>query len=103
MIGGVQGRGRPALAVGSGNGDDLNRTSLSSTRTGGVGRRGGAEVEGPPIQRAILDALEAHYTALRAMIRDHVTHKRLPFLRFFACEQDLSHEPRDAPLPDAVA
>jgi hypothetical protein len=60
-------------------------------------------VEGPATQRSVLDALEARYPALRGTIRDHVTHRRRPFLRFFACEQDLSLEPPDAPLPDAVA
>jgi molybdopterin synthase sulfur carrier subunit len=54
-------------------------------------------------QRAVLDALEACYPMLRGTIRDHVTHQRRPFVRFFACEQDLSHELPDAPLPDAVA
>jgi sulfur-carrier protein len=54
-------------------------------------------------QRSILDALEAGYPMLRGTIRDHVTRERRAFLRFFACEQDLSHEPPDAPLPDAVA
>jgi hypothetical protein len=54
-------------------------------------------------QRSVLDALEACYPMLRGTIRDHVTQQRRPFLRFFACEQDLSHEPPDAPLPDAVA
>ena len=53
-------------------------------------------------QRAVLDALEARYPALCGTIRDHGTKKRRPFVRFFACEQDLSHEPADAPLPDAV-
>lgn len=61
------------------------------------------EVEGPATQRSVLDALEARYPALRGTVRDHVTQARRPFLRFFACEQDLSHEPPDAPLPDAVA
>jgi hypothetical protein len=61
------------------------------------------EVEGPVTQRSVLDALEACYPMLRGTIRDHVTQKRRPFLRFFACEQDLSHELPDAPLPDAVA
>jgi sulfur-carrier protein len=61
------------------------------------------EVERPVTQRSVLDALEARYPMLRGTIRDHVTLKRRPFLRFFACEQDLSHEPPDAPLPDAVA
>ena len=57
---------------------------------------------GPPTRAAVLDALEARYPMLRGTIRDHVTGRRRPFVRFFACEQDLSHEPPDAPLPDAV-
>jgi sulfur-carrier protein len=61
------------------------------------------EVEGPATQRSVLDALEARYPMLKGTIRDHVTKLRRPFLRFFACEEDLSHEPPDAPLPDAVA
>ncbi|HWR52741.1 MAG TPA: MoaD/ThiS family protein [Bryobacteraceae bacterium] len=61
------------------------------------------DVEGPATQRSVLDALEAHYPMLRGTIRDHVTQRRRPFLRFFACEQDLSHDPPDTPLPDAVA
>lgn len=61
------------------------------------------EVEGEVTQRAVLDALESRYPMLRGTIRDHVTHRRRAFVRFFACEQDLSHEPPDAPLPDAVA
>jgi len=61
------------------------------------------EVQGPATQRSILDALEARYPMLRGTIRDHVTQQRRPFLRFFACEQDLSHDSPDAPLPDAVA
>jgi sulfur-carrier protein len=61
------------------------------------------EVEGPVTQRSILDALEAGYPMLRGTIRDQVTQLRRPFLRFFACEQDLSHDPPDAPLPEAVA
>jgi sulfur-carrier protein len=61
------------------------------------------DLEGPVTRRAILDALEGRYPALRGTIRDQVTHERRPFLRFFACEQDLTHEPPDAPLPDAVA
>ncbi len=60
------------------------------------------EVEGPVTQAAVLTALEARYPALRGTIRDHATGRRRPFVRFFACEQDLSHEPPDAPLPDAV-
>jgi sulfur-carrier protein len=61
------------------------------------------DVEGPATLRSVLDALEARYPMLRGTIRDHVTQKRRPFLRFFACEEDLSHEPPDAPLPEAVA
>jgi molybdopterin synthase sulfur carrier subunit len=61
------------------------------------------EVEGEVTQRSVLDALEARYPALRGTVRDHVTQKRRPFVRFFACEEDLSHESPDAPLPDAVA
>ena len=61
------------------------------------------EIEGQVTQRSILDALEARYPMLRGTIRDHVTKQRRPMLRLFACEEDLSHEPPDAPLPDAVA
>jgi hypothetical protein len=61
------------------------------------------QVEGPVTQRSVLDALEARYPVLRGSIRDHATGLRRPFLRFFACAQDLSHETPDAPLPDAVA
>ncbi len=61
------------------------------------------EITGPVTQRSVLDALEARYPMLQGTIRDHVTQKRRPFLRFFACEQDLSHEPPDTLLPDAVA
>jgi molybdopterin converting factor small subunit len=61
------------------------------------------DVEGQATQRSLLDALEARYPMLRGTIRDHVTQQRRPFVRFFACEQDLSHESPDAPLPDAVA
>ena len=61
------------------------------------------EVAGPVTQRSVLDALEARYPMLRGTIRDHVTERRRPFLRFFACERDLTHEPPDAALPDAVA
>ncbi|MDQ3347274.1 MAG: MoaD/ThiS family protein [Acidobacteriota bacterium] len=60
-------------------------------------------VESPATQRTVLDALEASYPVLRGTIRDHVTQLRRPFVRFFACEIDLSHEAPDAPLPDAVA
>jgi len=61
------------------------------------------EVEGPVTQRSVLDALETRYPMLCGTIRDHVTQKRRPFVRFFACAEDLSHESPDAPLPDAVA
>src|SRR5688572_10832944 len=61
------------------------------------------DVEGQATQRSVLDALEAQYPMLRGTIRDHVTQKRRPFVRFFACGQDLSHEPPDTPLPEAVA
>jgi len=60
-------------------------------------------VEPPITQRAILDAIEARYPMLRGTIRDHVTMQRRPFLRFFACQEDLSHLPIDTPLPEAVA
>ena len=61
------------------------------------------QLDGPATQRSVLDALEARYPMPRGTIRDHVTHQRRAFVRFFACEQDLSHEPPDTPLPDAVA
>jgi molybdopterin synthase sulfur carrier subunit len=61
------------------------------------------DVPGPATQRAVLDALEARYPVLRGTIRGHGTERRRAFVRFFACEQDLSHEPPDAALPDAVA
>jgi sulfur-carrier protein len=61
------------------------------------------EVEGPATVRSVLDALEAGYPVLRGTIRGHGTQRRRPFVRFFACEQDLSHDSPDTPLPDAVA
>jgi sulfur-carrier protein len=61
------------------------------------------QVAGSVTQRSVLDALEAQYPMLRGTIRDHVTQQRRPFLRFFACEEDLSHESPDATLPEAVA
>lgn len=61
------------------------------------------EVEKPVTQRSILDALEARYPMLRGTVRDHLTQERRPFLRFFACEEDVSLESPDAPLPEAVA
>jgi hypothetical protein len=60
------------------------------------------EIEGPITQRSVLDALEARYPMLKGTIRDHVTQQRRAFMRFFACEEDLSHESPDLPLPDAV-
>src|SRR2546422_3529464 len=67
-----------------------------------VGSEVTLEVEGQATQRSVLDALEARYPMLRGTIRDQVTQQRRPFVRFFACEQDLSHESPDAPLPEAV-
>jgi hypothetical protein len=61
------------------------------------------DVQGVATQRSVVDALEARYPMLRGAIRDHITQKRRPFLRFFACGEDLSHELPDAPLPDSVA
>ncbi len=69
----------------------------------GVGAEVTVEVAGEVTQRTVLDALEARYPVLRGTIRDHVTQERRPFLRFFACMQDLSHQSPDAPLPEAVA
>jgi sulfur-carrier protein len=60
------------------------------------------DLSGQATQRSVLDALEDRYPMLRGTIRDHVTYRRRPFLRFFACAEDLSHEPPDSPLPDAV-
>ena len=67
-----------------------------------VGREVELKVDGTVTQRSVLDALEAAYPMLRGTIRDQVTHRRRPMLRFFACEEDLSDEPLDAPLPDEV-
>jgi molybdopterin synthase sulfur carrier subunit len=61
------------------------------------------EIDGPVTQRTVIDALEAKLPTLRGTIRDHGSLQRRPFIRFFACEEDLSHESPDAPLPDAVA
>lgn len=69
----------------------------------GVGREVELEVGGPVTQRSIIDALEAAYPALRGTIRDQVSKRRRPMIRFFACEEDLSDDTPDAPLPDAVA
>lgn len=68
-----------------------------------VGAEVSLDVRGPITQRSILDALEAKYPMLQGTIRDHGTLQRRAFLRFFACEQDLSHDPPDAPLPDEVS
>jgi sulfur-carrier protein len=68
-----------------------------------VGEEVQLQLEGAATLRAVLDALETGYPMLRGTIRDHGTLRRRPFLRFFACEQDLSHQPPDASLPDAVA
>ncbi|CAA9575380.1 MAG: Sulfur carrier protein clustered with putative hydrolase SCO1113 [uncultured Thermomicrobiales bacterium] len=68
-----------------------------------VGGEAQVQVDGPATQRSVFDALEARYPALRGTIRDHATKRRRPLVRFFACEQDLSHTPPDAPLPEAVA
>jgi|SRR3984885_15325312 sulfur-carrier protein len=67
-----------------------------------VGREVEVQVEGPVTQRSLLDALEARYPMLRGAIRDHGTLQRRAFLRFFACEEDLTHQSPDSPLPDAV-
>ena len=67
-----------------------------------VGSEAQLEVEGPATLRSVLDALEAQYPMLRGTIRDHGTLKRRPFLRFFACEEDLSHQSHDSPLPAEV-
>ena len=68
-----------------------------------VGREIAVDVAGPVTQRTVLDALEAQYPVLRGTIRDHVTLERRKLVRFFACEEDLSHEPPNAPLPEKVA
>jgi hypothetical protein len=68
-----------------------------------VGSEVQLEVDGKPTLRSVLDTLEARYPMLRGTIRDHGTQQRRPFLRFFACEEDLSHESPDTPLPDVVA
>jgi molybdopterin synthase sulfur carrier subunit len=72
-------------------------------RLADVNREIEIQVEGPPTVSMVLDALEARYPMLRGTIRDHVTNQRRPFIRFFACGEDLSHDPPDTPLPEAVA
>jgi molybdopterin synthase sulfur carrier subunit len=69
----------------------------------GVGAEVAVEVDGPVSQRSVLDALESQYPVLRGTIRDHVSQERRPFIRFFACKEDLSHESPDALLPEEVA
>src|SRR6202022_175023 len=83
---------------------DMIRVILPPHLRGLARVRGEVELEvvGPATQRSVLDVLEARYPMLQGTIRDHVTQQRRPFLRFFACEEDLSHESPDAPLPDAV-
>ena len=71
-------------------------------KLGSTGEEVSLEVEGTVTLRSVLDALEAQYPALEGAIRDHVTKQRRPFVRFFACQEDLSHEPVDAALPEAV-
>lgn len=68
-----------------------------------VGTEVALEIEGPPTQRAVLDALEAAHPVLRGTIRDHVTQRRRPLVRFFACERDISHDAPDTQLPGAIA
>jgi sulfur-carrier protein len=72
------------------------------TLAGVKGHEATLEVDGPVTVRSVLDALEAQYPVLCGTIRDHVTKERRPFLRFFACERDLSHDPTDTPLPEEV-
>ena len=69
----------------------------------GIGSEITLDLADPPTQQAVIDELEARYPALTGTIRDPATMRRRPFIRFFACEEDLSHEPPDAPLPAAVA
>ena len=69
----------------------------------GAGAEVQLQIEGPVTQRSVLDALEAQFPMLRGTIRDHVTQERRPFLRFFACSEDFSHEPPDTPFPEAIA
>ena len=72
-------------------------------RLANINREIEIEVEGPVTLGSVLDALETRYPMLRGTMRDHITKERRPFIRFFACGEDLSHEPPDAPLPEAVA
>ena len=81
----------------------LRLTGLSNRIIRGEIPRESLEVAGPITVQAVLDALEARYPVLRGTIRDHVTLKRRPFIRFFACKEDVSLDPPEAPLPDAIA
>ncbi len=72
-------------------------------KLGGTGGEVQLEIEGQATVASVLDALEARYPSLAGTIRDHATQQRRPFLRFFACDEDISHEPLDAPLPEAIA
>jgi hypothetical protein len=72
-------------------------------RLAGIGREVAVRLDGPVTQRAVIDALETDYPALRGTIRDHASQRRRPFIRFFACQQDLSHTSADELLPGAVA
>lgn len=72
-------------------------------RLANVGREVELQVDGPVTIAAVLDALEARYPMLRGTLRDHVTQTRRPFIRFFACGEDWSHEPTETPLPEAIA
>jgi molybdopterin synthase sulfur carrier subunit len=72
-------------------------------RLASVGREVRLEIDGPVTINSVLDTLESEYPMLKGTIRDHANHERRAFLRYFACQQDLSHEPPDAPLPEAVA
>ncbi len=72
-------------------------------KLGGTGSEVHLEIEGQATVARVLDALEARYPSLSGTIRDHATRQRRPFLRFFACEEDISHQPLDSPLPEAIA
>ncbi len=97
--------GFPGRAVRRGSDADMIRVSLPNhlRRWRRLPKRWRSRSTGPATQRSVLNALEERYPMLRGTIRDHATQQRRPFMRFFACEQDLSHEPPDQPLPDAVA
>jgi hypothetical protein len=94
----------PYIALGKMDGRSMIRVELPYhlRNLAAVDREVRLEVQGPVTQRTLLDALEAKYPTLAGTVRDHVTKKRRPFIRFYACLEDLSHEPLDAPLPEAV-